>query len=93
MRNLQRNFPSIFASQHRIDSEAVAHNFLAERGREVVVAKDGQCFRCHLELLALSCHLFVLHVSQQDAGAQIERIHEQIEVRIEASQVLCMVMG
>ena len=85
--------PCATAAQHGVDAEKFAHAALWESGGEVASAEDGHCFRCHLETLALACESFVLHLSQQDAGTQVERIHQQVEMRIEACQMLCMVVG
>ena len=87
------NSPCILASQHRVDAEAIADHLLTGRRCEVVLPEQGHSLDSQFVGVRLASHLLVLHVSQQDAGAQIEREHQQVEMRIETAQVLCVIVG
>ena len=57
----------------------------------MVVEEYLKVFGGHLVFLAAPGEPLVAHLAFEDAGAEVEGVHEQVEVRVDAVEVLCVV--
>ena len=89
--NLQRHSPSPSSAQHGVEPEDVTHQLLGEGWVEDVIFEDHQCLGSHLELMALARQFLALRMTQQDAGAQIEGVHQQVKMRIKTREMLSVI--